>query len=74
MATKTTDQVCFLMTSLWTPRDLSKHVQSTLRRTPLGPALGVRLIESQIKGVKKGNSKSLFYRDVRHIEVSIKRE
>ena len=28
--------------------------QLSLRRTPLGPALSVRLIESQIKGIKKG--------------------
>ena len=32
MATKTTDQVCFLMTLLWTPPDLSNHVQSTLSK------------------------------------------
>ena len=36
-----------------------RYSQVSLRRTPLGPALsvrlrGVRLIESQIKGVKKG--------------------
>ena len=30
------------------------YSQLSLRRTPLGPALSVRLIESQIKEVKKG--------------------
>ena len=30
------------------------YSQLSLRRTPLGPALDVRLIDSQIKGVKKG--------------------
>ena len=30
-----------------------KYSQISLRRTPLGPALSVRLMESQIKGVKK---------------------
>ena len=30
-----------------------KYSQLSRRRTPLGPALSVRLIESQIKGVKK---------------------
>ena len=37
---------------------------------------GVHLIESQIKGVKKGrdNSKCPFYRGVRLIGVSVKRE
>ena len=32
----------------------SKYSQLSLRRTPLGPALSVRLIESQIKGISKG--------------------
>ena len=32
----------------------NEYSQLSLRRTPLGPALSVRLIESQIKGVKKG--------------------
>ena len=31
-----------------------KYSQLSLRRTHLGSALSVRLIESQIKGVKKG--------------------
>ena len=30
------------------------YSQLSLRRTPLGPALAVRLIESQIEGAKKG--------------------
>ena len=30
------------------------YSQLSPRRTPLGPALSVRLIESQINGVKKG--------------------
>ena len=33
--------------------DLSIEI-AKIRWTPLGPALSVRLIESQIKGVKKG--------------------
>ena len=33
---------------------LTQYGQLSPRRTPLGPALSVRLIESQIKGVKKG--------------------
>ena len=39
-----------------------------------GPTLGVRLMESQIKGVKKGgtNSRCPFYRGVRLIEGQIK--
>ena len=49
------------------------YSQLPLRRTPLGPAVSVclkrdvRLIESQIKGVKNGgtNSKSQSYRGVR---------
>ena len=42
----------------------------------MGPALSVRLIESHIEGVKKAgtNSKCPFYRGVRLIEVSVKRE
>ena len=44
-------QVCFI--------SREEYSQLCLRQTPLGPALsvrsrGVRLIESQIKGVKKG--------------------
>ena len=31
-----------------------KYSQLFLRRTPLGPALAVRLIEIQIEGVNKG--------------------
>ena len=31
-----------------------EYSQLSLRRTPLGPALSVHLIESQIKGVKNG--------------------
>ena len=34
--------------------ELLVYSQLSLRRTPLEPALAVRLIESQIKGVKKG--------------------
>ena len=30
------------------------YSQLSLRRTPLGPVLSVRLIKSQIKGIKKG--------------------
>ena len=33
------------------------YSQLSLRRTALGPAPSVRLIESQIKGVKKGRDK-----------------
>ena len=53
-----------------------QYSQLSLRRTPLGPALSVRLIESHIEGVKKAgtNSKCPFYRGVRLIEVSVKRE
>ena len=36
-------------------RRLLKYSRLSLRRTPLGPALSVRLTENQIKGVKKGN-------------------
>ena len=52
------------------------YSQLSLRRTPLGPALSVRLIESQIKGVRKAgtNSKCLFYRGVCLIEVCVKRD
>ena len=32
----------------------SEYSQLSLRRTPLGPALAVRLIESQIEGAQKG--------------------
>ena len=47
---------------LWYVKHHHKHTilkkvdysQLCLRRTPLGPALSVRLIENQIKGVKKG--------------------
>ena len=34
-------------------RTVNEYSQLSLRRTPLGPALSVRLIQSQIKGVKK---------------------
>ena len=52
------------------------YSQLSLRRTPLGLALAVRLIESQIEGERKAgtNSRCPFYRGVRLIEVSVKRE
>ena len=52
------------------------YSQLSLRRTPLGPAPSVRLIKSQIKGVKKveTNSKCPFYRGVCLKEVSVKRQ
>ena len=52
------------------------YSQLSLRRTPLGPAPSVRLIKSQIKGVKKAgtNSKCPCYRGVRLIEMSVKGE
>ena len=60
----------------------SSYSQLSVRRTRLGPALSVRLrkvsrlVESKIKGVNKAgtNSKCPFYRGVRLIEVSVKRE
>ena len=53
------------------------YSQLSQRRTPLGPALTVRLIESQIKGINRKaetNSRCPFYRGVRLLEVSVKRE
>ena len=47
------------------------YSQLFLRRTPLGPALAVRLVESQIEGAKKGRGPTL---GVRFTEVSVKRE
>ena len=49
-------------------------VNSLLRRTFLGPALSVRLIENQIKGVKKGRDQLYrcpFYKGVCLIGVSV---
>ena len=45
--------------------------QLSPRQTPLGPALSVHLIDSQIKGVKKDKEPTL---GVRFTEVSVKRE
>ena len=57
----------------------SQFPSVSLRRTPLELALSVHLremIESQIKGLRKAgaNFKYPFYRGVRLIEVSVKRE
>ena len=56
--------LCLIRTFLGFPgkKDVKKgkkmfstvYSQLSLRQTPLGPALSVHLIESQIKGVKKG--------------------
>ena len=65
-----------MIRSYVTLRSFNYGSQLSLRQTPLGPALAVRLIESQIKRVRKAgtNSRCPFYRGVRLIEVSIKRE
>ena len=53
MSNKLKDVISQLLTIESIPH-ITNYSQLFLRRTPLGPALAVRLKESQIEGAKKG--------------------